>query len=426
MQFPAVSNFFISVEKQGSPDIQKNRFPLRYGTHSEIRTRDFEFRFNLNGEIKTIRGLSPDWPHPAEELKRTDGNDWVYYTVGDKSGDRGIISWLGEYYLPCLPYPSNSVWEVNYFSNPIIMNAFSAWSQLYADLYMTDASRHLHSGAKNLADKILQNNDNVLYERARQLHDIIGGPMSVLPPDTRHVDYEVIPLMISDGCLYHCKFCCVKTPRTFQVRSRTDIRNQLQQLKTFYGRNLDNYQALFLGNHDALAAGSELIDFAASEAFQHFGFGQGRAKKPLLFLFGSIDSLRRAKSHLFELLNKLPFYTYINIGLESVDQKTLANIGKPVDASTVRETFRDVQDINSAYANIEITVNFLLGEQLAGEHDHSLAALLSGNDAGPGTRGAVYLSPLQDNPKRRELLPRFYKIKEKSQLPVFVYLIQRL
>ena len=122
--FQHLNNMAFSVEKQSPITIAKASFPLRYGTYSEIRTSEYEFIFNLNGEIKFIRGLNVNWPHPAEQLKRTDGNDWVYYSVGDDSSENGIISWLGEYYLPCLPYPSNSIWEINYFSNPSIMNAF--------------------------------------------------------------------------------------------------------------------------------------------------------------------------------------------------------------------------------------------------------------------------------------------------------------
>ncbi|MBW2227434.1 MAG: radical SAM protein, partial [Deltaproteobacteria bacterium] len=135
MAFAPLNNLLISVEKQGPRNIKKDSFPLRYGKYSEIKTSEYEFRFNLNGEIKFIRGLNVNWPHPAEQLKRTDGNDWVYYSVGDKSSEHGVISWLGEYYLPCLPYTSNSIWEVNYLSDPNIMNAFAAWSQLYANLY---------------------------------------------------------------------------------------------------------------------------------------------------------------------------------------------------------------------------------------------------------------------------------------------------
>ena len=97
----------------------------------------------------------------------------------------------------------------------------------------------------------------------------------------------------------------------------------------------------------------------------------------MLFLFGSIDSLLKAEDRLFEQLNDLPFYTHINIGFESVDPPTLAFIGKPVEASRVRVAFRKMQNINSLYTNIEISGNFLLGEQLAEEHDRSLAAMLS-------------------------------------------------
>ena len=200
MEFGQLNNLAISVEKQGPTTITKASFPLRYGKYSEIKTSEYEFLFNLNGEIKFIRGLNVNWPHPAEQLKRTDGNDWVYYTVGDDSSEKGIISWLGEYYLPCLPYPSNPIWEVNYFSNPGIMNSFSAWPQLYANLYDTQKNR-FHSKAKDLISKILNNDDGVLFERSKKLSAIIGERVSVLPPDTRHVDYEIIPLNIADGCL---------------------------------------------------------------------------------------------------------------------------------------------------------------------------------------------------------------------------------
>ena len=75
MTFGQINNLLISVEKQGPAKISKASFPLRYGKYSEIKTSEYEFRFNLNGEIKFIRGLNVNWPHPAEQLKRTDGND---------------------------------------------------------------------------------------------------------------------------------------------------------------------------------------------------------------------------------------------------------------------------------------------------------------------------------------------------------------
>jgi hypothetical protein len=72
-----LNSIALSVEKQGPTRVKKARLPLRCGKYSEIRKSDYEFLFNLNGEIKFIRGLNSKWPHPAEQLKRTDGNDWV-------------------------------------------------------------------------------------------------------------------------------------------------------------------------------------------------------------------------------------------------------------------------------------------------------------------------------------------------------------
>ena len=420
-----LSGLLISVEKQGPKSIKKQSFPLRYGKYSEIKTSEYEFVFNLNGEIKFIHGINVKWPHPAEQLKRTDGNDWVYYTVGDKSGEDGLISWLGEYYLPCLPYPSNSIWEVDCFSNPNIMNGFAAWSQLYANLHGAGKDG-LHPKAKDLITLILKNDERVLHERSQQLRKIIGGRLSVLPPDTRHADYEVIPLMIADGCLYHCDFCCVKTPQKFRVRSKTEILEQIQQLIVFYGRNLENYSALFLGNHDALAAGDELIFLAVSEASKAFGFEHPRKNTPMLFLFGSVHSLLRSKNEFFEKLSHLPFYTYINIGFESIDPATLAFIGKPVSKSEVKEAFQKMLEVNASYTNMEITGNFLIGKTLSSEHYQSLAGLLADPPAPSYNKGAIYLSPIKDSPKKRELLPQFLEIKNHSRLPAYIYLIQRL
>ncbi len=424
MMFPGSSNLSIAVEKHYPATLSKARFPLRHGTCSEIRTSGYEFVFNLNGEIKFIRGLDVTWPHPAEQLKRTDGNDWVYYTVGDISGENGIISWMGEYYLPCLPYPSNAVWDVNYFQNATIMGAFAEWSQLYGNLYALQ-NTGTNSRSKELVSRILQNHDGVLFERSENLHKIIGGHVSVLPPDTRHVDYEIIPVMIADGCLYHCDFCCVKSDRKFHVRDRSDILEQIQGLCRHYGRNLENYQALFLGNHDALAAGEDAIHFAALEAFQAFGW-KARNITPFQFLFGSVDSLLKSGAGLFQTLDQLPFHTTINIRFESTDPSTLRYIRKPVDASQVHAAFQKMCDINAHYRRVEITGNFLLGETLSSGHDESLARLLESTPAVPPGKGTIYLSPLKDSPNKRELLPRFYAIRHRSQLPVYVYLIQRL
>jgi hypothetical protein len=79
----------------------------------------------------------------------------------------------------------------------MVMNALGKWSQLFANLYMANL-KGLYPHTKDLIRRILAN--DVLYERFQQLNTIIGGRLSVLPPDTRPVNYDIIPLTIADGC----------------------------------------------------------------------------------------------------------------------------------------------------------------------------------------------------------------------------------
>ena len=417
-----LNNIEITLDKKGANRYTKTSYPVRYGRFCEVKTTEYLFEYNLNGEIKTIRGLNSNWPHPAEWLKRTDANDWIFYSVGRY---HRLFSFLGEYYLPCLSYPSNPLWEYNPFADLSVQKALSARSRLEADLRAM-LTNGIPSRVKDFLGRILRQDANALRLKKKRLHQIIGGPVSVLPPDTRHVDYEVIPLMIADGCLYHCGFCCVKSHSSFHRRSEANIRRQIRELKTFYGANLSNYNALFLGNHDALAAGWDSIGMAAIEAYEAFDFERSHIKNPALFLFGSADSLLNAGDNLFEALNRMPFFTYINIGLESADADTLSQINKPVELNKVKDAFQKMLDVNRRCLNIEVTANFLLGDRLAPEHYAALIELIRSCLNRFYSKGAIYLSPLNTSRNRAALLRQFVEIKNKSRLPTYVYLIQRL
>ncbi|MCP3952627.1 MAG: radical SAM protein [Desulfobacterales bacterium] len=418
-------NLAITVEKAGSHTYTKTSHPTRFGKYAEIKTRDYEFHFNLDGRIKFIRGLGSNWPHPFETLKRTDGNDWVYYTVGAVIKQRGIRDWLGEYYLPCFAYQSNSITNFTPYAHPEVPGALAALAQLYANI-RTTRPEHFLERTRAFLDLVAANDDTALFAHAQKLHTIIGGRVSVLPPDTRHVDYEVIPLTIADGCLYHCRFCIVQSNQKYRPRPLENIRAQIRDLKTLYGRNLPNYNSLFLGQHDALAAGPERICTAAAEAFAVFGFADAHIHQPRLFMFGSVDSLLRAGDALFASLDRLPFKTHINIGLESVDADTLAALGKPLEVTGIRSAFDKMLSINRSCDNIEITANFLIGDPLSPDHHQALADLLANVAPVPPGKGAVYISPYAGQQDGAALLETFYAIKNTSRLPVYIYLIQRL
>jgi len=417
----------ITLNKEGAQDYSKVSYPVRYGRFGEVRTSDTLFQFNLNGEVKYIQGRGRDWPNPSEWLKRTVGNDWIYYSAGDY---KGVFEVTGEYYFPCLSYPSNSVFSETPFENHAINTAIQAVQTLDSKLKEL-ISANSPGNLNDFLSHILENDPKSLKLKSQRLHRLIGRRVTVLPPDTRHVDYEVIPVMVADGCLYKCGFCRVKSGQDYALRSRENILTQITRLKAFYARDLPNYNSLFLGEHDALRAGQDIVEFALEHAYRLFEFEMSYMRNPRLFLFGSADSLIDAKETLFELLNGFPLLTYINVGLESGDPTTLAALKKPISAEKVRDAFARMLDINRLYEKIEVTANFVFGKNLPVGHLPSLFELTRGKVNPLSLKGAIYLSPLigvrtKKEGSKREILRDFKAVKARSPLPMYIYLIQRL
>jgi hypothetical protein len=165
---------------------------------------------------------------------------------------------------------------------------------------------------------------------------------------------------------------------------------------------------------------------AATEAADAFGWGASSAARPRLYLFGSADSLLKNGNELISAIDGFPYYTHINIGFESFDATTLARFGKPLNIPQLADAFQLMLSINREYANIEISANFLLGEDLPPKHDQALIELLQSVPPRSDRKGAVYLSPLMGTRNKKALLEKFERVRDTSRLPVFVYLIQRL
>lgn len=335
-----VDDLTITTAKEGAREYSKVSYPLRYGTYHEVKTRDHVFQFNLLGEIKHIQGRRGEWPNSAEWLKRSEGNDWAYYSSGNYNG---IFERFGEYYFPCLSYPSNSIMGEKPFGYKGVQRAFHALKELQTQMTQVKM-RGVPAEIRAFLERLAGWGGEALLLRAKQLHRIIGGPVSVLPPDARHADYDVIPLILVDGCLYNCGFCSVKSGGELKLRSRENLIDQLAGLKRFYGPELRNYNSLFLGQHDTLCADPEVIEFAAQAAYAALGFKDSFMRRPSLFLFGSVDSLLGARERLFQLLDSTPFSTYLNVGLESSDGATLDLLKKPISPGKVQDAFTRMLD----------------------------------------------------------------------------------
>ncbi|MBW2364810.1 MAG: radical SAM protein [Deltaproteobacteria bacterium] len=412
----------ITINKKGASSFSKVSYPIRYGRFSEIKTKDYIYQFNLNGEIKFIQGKNQHWPDPNEWLKRTISNDWIYYSAG---GYQGIYSFIGEYYLPYFKYPCNTIFRNNPFGNGRVESAIHSLDVLLSSLEHISVQK-APPAILEFAAMAAKNRLSTLDENSDTLHAIIGGSVTVLPPDTRHVDYEVIPVTIADGCMYNCGFCSVKQSKKFSRRSKKNILEQINRLKDFYKKDLSNYNSIFLGQHDALHAGIEFIEFAALQSYEILDIKNSNIKEPRLFLFGSVDSLIQTEESAFTALNKTPFYTYINIGLESADQKTLDRLKKPISIQKVQKAFFKMIDLNKKFENIEISANFILGQNLSDQHYDSILSLTRDSLDRFYSKGNIYLSPMNPETNKKEIQEKFTALKNQSRLPTHVYLIQRL
>ena len=417
----ATNDLRITLFKKGATAYSKMSFPIHCGIYSEIETKDYVFQFNLNSEIFRAKGKGRDWAHPHEWLKRTSGNDWVYYSTG---GYTGVFEATGEYYLPNFQYPTNSILGGHPFALEEINRISGSWHELLKELQV----RHpdLPDTLSQFLGKVIANNPEKLEQKAQQLHAAIGGRISVLPPDARHVDYNIIPLTISEGCLYKCAFCKVKNNTVFTEKSHAEISEQISRLKQLYGHDLVNYNSLFLGEHDALQTNPERILFSIDKAHREFDFANSSVSGSNIFLFGSVTSLLNASDEFFRQLAEFHAMTYINIGLESADQQTLDKIGKPLTEKLVQEAFWRSQDINDRFPSVEITANFIMDENLPDNHYKKILQLIREQQVHVKPKGSIYFSPLAfDRPSRSRLF-EFNRIKIQSRLPTYLYIIQRL
>ena len=200
----------VHLYKRGEPNYIKASYPVRTGIFSEVATDKFIYHFNLNHEVIRVSGRTGNWPHPHEWLKRTMGNDWIYYSTG---GYTGVFETTGEYYLPNLRYQTNNLLGGAPFNNDYIAGVVEKW---YGHLKKALLhGRSLPPETATFLSTIRLNTPTHLKSRAEAFAACCGGEITVLPPDTRHVDYNVIPLQLSEGCLFKCRFCSVKNGKPF-------------------------------------------------------------------------------------------------------------------------------------------------------------------------------------------------------------------
>lgn len=406
----------------GRDDWGKFSFPVWYGIPVKVNWQNYRYDFNLRGGLKRLSGGPRVWPDPQAVLKRTDGNDLVYYGTHGYESSYDLIK---NYYVPFNGVYGSDLFTENPLEGAPVRRALEGFDRLTRSAGRLAAAAHCDRPREFLR-RISARNREALATEGRTLHRILGTNLPVLPPDTIDVDYEVIPLILAEGCSYNCRFCHFKTAGGFRARDRQNIVAQIRRLKAFYGADLVNYNSLMLGQNNALGAGADLLLFAAETAHDLLNLSASYHRgRPNLFLFGSVDSFLEVDHALLERLNRLPYRTSINVGMESFDQQTLERLGKPLQADRVREAFRKMMAVNRGWQNIAVSCNLVSGADLPPGHLETIKAILA-KETTARDGGVVYLSPLIGNSQRRAILREVGEIKMASPIPVFIYLAQRL
>lgn len=397
----------------------KASWPVRYGCFHEISTPEYIFQFSPQGVIRFMQGRPGTWHDHSDWFKRTAGGDWVYYSSG---GYNGAISSMGEHYIPLFSYPSNNVIGEKKYPYEKCLKGLAA---LESTLHWADAvaGKAPLDVATFLRDAVRKNQPASLERLADRFHHLTHGPLSVLPPDSRHVDYDILPLRLAEGCLYHCRFCGVKSPRPFGVNERGAVADEVALLGDYFKDDLVNMGGVFLGEHDALAAGSSRVVEAAEACQTLWGDGRAMVDTPSLFLFGSPDALVEVSEAGWESMARLPFKVWINTGIESLDEATLDFLGRPTPMALVTEAVRRADAVMRRHENISISLNMVTGDALPPTHDDALTRFVASRDV---RSAPIYLSPLKSDSQRRIVMDALIALKRISRAPLYLYLLQRL
>ncbi len=422
----SLTNIDIVSYYKGRASFLPVSYPSFEGIKHLIRFNGYKFIFDLTGHIKLILNDSADWPDHFIKIKRTIANEWIIYL---SYGYEDIYSLTGVYYIPIRESLSYvPIWLDNPFKNNCFEQTIKSFKNLIISLsnYNTKNIKVDFNISKIIAQIVRVNKLEELRKQANIFHHILKGTVPILPPDTITVDYNVIPIFISDGCLYNCRFCCLKTGNEWRQRTNKEIIDQIYGLRDFLSDDIINYSAIFLGQNDALSSSPDILLETARIAFKVL-LDKSIFKEKTLYLFGSTTSLLNTPRWIFKELDKIGYrHIYINCGLESFEQDVLNMIGKPITSKEVEDAYRFSVDINKDYSCVEISLNFLISESFPEIHLKTLLKKLS-NPTTKLPKGTIYLSPMiGESYTLRKLKRIIFNLKSNSKWDIKLYIMQGL
>lgn len=211
---------------------------------------------------------------------------------------------------------------------------------------------------------------------AARFREAYDGPIPILPPDL----YRALVLQATVGCSYNgCDFCRLYAGRRFRVRGPEEFEEHARGVAAAFGAGLSMRRGLFLGDADALAAGTARLVAICGAARELAPAREG------LYCFGTVlQGPSRDRAQWEELREAGLRRVYL--GIETGHDPLRNELKKPGTRDDARRTVAALKE-----AGIAVGLIFLLG--IGGpEHVADSAALCNAADL--DAQDFVYLSPL--------------------------------
>ncbi len=125
----------------------------------------------------------------------------------------------------------------------------TAWPKLQQGLeFLKTAESSLPDSFQGIIKSILSITPETLAADAQRFRRIYK-PVSILPPD----QYMALVVQMTEGCNYNkCLFCNFYRDRRFLIKSGSDFRHHLQQIRKFFSEGLSMRKSIFLADANAL------------------------------------------------------------------------------------------------------------------------------------------------------------------------------